>query len=55
MRACVPAHECVSVGVGAQARECAGELVGLLIQYATRRCHIVCILSGSIIFFDIIF
>jgi hypothetical protein len=49
---CVRARACVCVG--AQARACACVRVGFLIQYATHRCHIVCVLSGSTIFFYII-
>jgi hypothetical protein len=40
--------------VGAQAQACACARVGLLIEYATRRRHVVCVLSGFTIFFDII-
>ena len=51
MRLRVLAHLCV--GVSARALACACARVALLIQYATR--HIViCGLSGSTIFFDII-
>ena len=45
---------CACVWVGALARTCACARVGFLIQYATRRRRIVCVLSGSTIFFDII-
>jgi hypothetical protein len=40
--------------VGVRAQACACARVGLLIQYATRRLHIVCVLSGFTIFFDIV-
>ena len=43
---------CVGVGRNAGAQECACAFVGLLIHYATRRRHIVAVLSGSIIFFN---
>ena len=42
MRACVR----VWVGVNARERACAYERVSLLIQYAKRRRHIFCVLSG---------
>ena len=48
MRACV--HPCVRVFVCTSAGVC----LGLLKQYVTRRRHIVCVSSGSTIFFDII-
>ena len=55
---------CLRVCVCARARACVGRgcgctsagvcLLYLLIQYATRRRQIVCVFSGSSIFFDII-
>jgi hypothetical protein len=52
---CVRVCVCVCVGgwVGARPRACACAYVALLIQYATRRRHIVCVLSGSTTFLDI--
>jgi hypothetical protein len=44
----------VWVSVCARAPACVCSCVGLLIQYAKRRCHIVCVLFGSTLFFDII-
>ena len=53
MRACVLV--CVEWGrESVRAPACASARVGLLIQYATRRCHTACVLSGFAIFFDII-
>ena len=45
---------CVYVGVGAQAWACAYTRVALLIQHAPRRHIVICGLSGSTTFFDII-
>jgi hypothetical protein len=42
------------MGEGARVRACACARVGLLIQDATRRHIVICGLSGSAIFFDII-
>jgi hypothetical protein len=54
VRAC--ARVCVDAGVGVYARTLAYACtsVDLLIQHATRRHIVICGLSGSIIFFDII-
>ena len=52
VRACVCVRPRVCVGVRTLACACAR--VGALIQYAMRRRHILCVRSGSTIFFDII-
>ena len=54
MHACVRVCVYVWVGEGARARACACARVGLLIQYTMHRRHIVCVLSGFTILFDII-
>ena len=41
------------VGVDVRGRPCGRARVDLLIQYATRRRHIFCVLSCSTTFFDI--
>jgi hypothetical protein len=52
VRVCV--HGEGVVGVGARAQACACASLALLMQYDTCRCHIViCSVSGSTIFFDI--
>jgi hypothetical protein len=50
--ACVGVRVCV--GVGARARACACKRVALLIQHATCSHIVICDLSGSTMFFDII-
>ena len=40
--------------VGARARACASARVALIIQHATRRHTVICGLSGSTIFFDVV-
>ena len=45
---------CARASTHIQARTCACARVGLLIKYATRRRHIVCVLSGSTRLFNII-
>jgi hypothetical protein len=52
VRACV--RECVCVWGGARARACAFARVALLIRHEKGIRHIVCDLSGSTTFFDII-
>jgi hypothetical protein len=53
VRACVRPL-CEWMGVGARALSCACAREGLLIQYATRRHHIACVLSGYTTFLDIV-
>ena len=54
--ACLSVRVCVGavVGVGAYVLVFACPRVALLIQHATRRYIIICVLSGSTIFFHII-
>ena len=47
---CVCVDEWVGVGVVTRTRVCACARVALLIQHATRICHVFCGLSGSTIF-----
>ena len=44
---CVCVCVCVCVGVGARAQACGCAHIGLFIQYATRKRHVVCLLCGS--------
>ena len=54
MSACVCVWGEGNAGLGASAQACTCARAGLLIQYATRRRHIVCVLSESTKVFDIV-
>ena len=54
VRACLPLCVFLGDGVDIQARSCACLRVALLTQDATYMRHIICVLSGSTMFFEIV-